>query len=106
MIKYLIFAALLTLHPDKLSQGKDLQRDWDVLTITKICSVKGKQCHDKLIINKDLKANYGLCGQPSKVITIESVLLHKIVNINMNKMAGWDKEYYVDSVCGYSIQLK
>ncbi|HET6541354.1 MAG TPA: hypothetical protein VFG46_12770 [Chryseolinea sp.] len=66
MMKYLIFAALLTLHPDKLTQDKDLQRDCDVLTITKICSVNGKQCHDRLNIKKDLKANYRLCGQPSK----------------------------------------
>ena len=105
MIKYLIFATLLTLHPDKFTQDKDLPTDWDVVLITKICSVNGKQCHDKLNINKDLKANYGLCGQASKVIAIQSDLLHKIININKNKIKGWDKEYYIDSVCGYTIEL-
>ena len=104
-MKYFILLGLLTSHPDKFTQDKDLQRDWEVLTITKICSVNGKQCFDKLNINKDLKVSYGLYGEVSHEITIENEFLHKITNINKSKVNRWDKEYLIDSVCGYTIEL-
>ena len=105
MTKYIILGLIGIFHTDKFTWDDNYQKDWDVLTITKICSVNRKQCKDKLIIDKNLKLSLGLCGQTNKSAILDNSLVQKIIDLNKNKIKGWDKEYYVDSVCGYTIEL-
>jgi len=105
MTKYFILGLIGFFHTDKISWDNNFQKDWDVLTITKICSINRKQCKDKLTIDKSSKLSFGLCGQKSKPATLESNLIQKITNLNKAKIKEWDKDYQVDSVCGYVIEL-
>lgn len=105
MTKYIILGLIGIFSTDNSSLDDKYQKDWDVLTITKICSVNGKQCKDKLIIDKDLKLSFGLCGQINKPATLDRILIQKITNLDKGKINTWDKEYHIDSVCGYTIEL-
>jgi len=90
MIKYIILGLVGIFSTDNFSLDDNYQKDWDVLTITKICSVNGKQCKDKLIIDKELKLSFGLCGQINKPATLDKILIQKITNLDKDKINTWD----------------
>jgi hypothetical protein len=105
MMMKLIMILLLTIHSHDNLIVEETEVDWKILKITKICSENGKQCRDELRITNDLKITYSKCGQVPKNISIPKELLDKVTSLSKQKVKEWDKEYYVDSVCGFNIEL-
>ena len=104
MIKYFILLtiAIIPYHGNPAIESIP---DWKLLTVTKICSKNGKQCHDKLSITHDYKVAYSKCGRSAKAVTLPKEILEKVTALTKHKVREWDKEYYVDSVCGFNIEL-